>query len=1005
MTEVTERSIIPNDLYKTTTLSGLREGREIHFIDDGVDGLSSTDELSTNLAEQLQPGTLIELRPADSRVPVLAVIVGHINGAYYFYSEGGQLLSSNHLQVPTVLFSSPDFAPGFETQPLANYIRRSPEEYVRPDALHRHQPNQELGRPLRKRLKLFSKAATALYQKHLPDLVQAETLVPHDTEATAKSLYELIDELLPRGLAEASKKSPKFRYAVHMALLGSPSGAFRNLNRLQSPPRSRSDMYLVLSSQEVQSAYGILDQVRIISLEVCRTGGQIRENQKLPLKLRSCKPVWNFVLKARRLIMASRERRGEPKHGMLPPSVGAQPAQWDPHVAPWTKEEKEILSFLQWWMGHNADQLSDMQFVVGTSILRFTGLYKSTERLDNAACFTFLKEIGWLPSWELASRYKSQIPGVEPIPGGAEGGYRRQPCADLWQGLDVDFAAGRRKDWSSLVAFAVDSKDTAIVDDAISIEAADKPGEYWIHVHVADPTAFLKHDSALARYLATVPENLYTAGYFASMIPSDFIHDAIERWSLAKGKPCLTFSTRLTSNGEVLDSQVQPGTLGAVVYMTYDELAKVCPNFKSAPAPPGLDALSVGPSPEGTMARSACKVDRLLASVESLSREEKRDLITMYDVVGAYRKARLEEALHLLQRPQRGLALAFDVDRAPAPWPTNIPDRSTWSGDPTISVGYSPPWSDGIVSIAMKMAGEAAARWCEHRRIPIPFVTQPTTLRNSRLVAALTRKLNELTEEGVTPPPALWRSYTALSGPSVLSLEPQPVLRMGVAMYARVTSPLRRFVDCIAHWQIHAAIAYEAGRKLSLRGADSSAADFLPWTRSTLAAQLAHMSFNASCARRLSSSAGSQGWIYQAVLRAWLYEKDKLPGRFIFTVHEKFSSVLRGDINYLGLSAAIYRDNLGGTGLMADTRSGDMFEAEIRSIDAFHCQIELTPVRKLGAEEAEAELRRRHGGRDVQEIMRSVLEDANTLPAQEDNGCGVKYEAVEEKLGADATPL
>jgi hypothetical protein len=980
MTAISERSCIPNDMYKTIPLSGLREGRDINLSDDGNgphSSIESSHELSTNLADQLLPGTLVELRPLDSRIPILAVIVGVRNAAYYFFSDGGQLLCSNHMQLPAVLFSSPDFAPVSEMKPLADYIGSSPEENIRPDALFMHQPPLNMGAPLRQRLNDFSKAAAALYQKHLRHLAGAEALIP-GTEVALKSLGEITDILLPINLDDAAKKSPKLRYAVHLALLRSPLGAFRNLNVLQSPPRSKSNMYLVMSAKEIQSTYSILEQTRLISLEVCRNPTMSLRVEKVPTKLKSCRHLWSFLLKARRLVTASRQHRGEPRFGMLRPAVGPQPARLNPHVDSWTEEEKEIIGFLQRWVGLRTSHLSGVVFTAGSSILRFTGLYESMERLDEGTCFTFLKEIGWMPSWELSSRYRNQIPGVEPIPGGADGGYRRHQPANFWDDLDVDFAAGRRRNWSSIVAYAVDSEDTILVDDAVSIEPTDKADEFWIHVHVADPTAFIKHDSTLARYLATVPENLYTQGYFASMLPADFMDDAVDRWGLAEGRPCLTFSTRLTSAGETVDFRVQPGTLGEVVYMTYDELGKIIPGSSSAEADykaSELDALSVGPSPSPARERPrpGTAADRQLASANSLGSEKERDLASMYDILLAYRQSRAERTLDLRQMPQRKLELAFDAATSPAPWPTNVAGRTTWSGDPTISIGYVPPWSDGLVSIAMKMAGETAARWCIHRRIPVPFVTQPSTLRHPNLVGALTNKLNELADEGIAPPPALWKSYVSMAGPSVISLEAQPVARMGVDMFTRVTSPLRRFFDCITHWQIHAALAHEAQTGMPFSVANTSAGNVLPWSAQDLALHLTCLGFNASCARRLSSSAVSQGWIYQALLRAWLYEKDKLPAHFTFTVHDKFSSSLKGDIGYLGLSALMYRDNLQDTCLMADIRSGDMFAAEIRSVDAFKCQIEMTPLRKLSAQEVDAELRRRYGGRDVQEMMRSVL--------------------------------
>lgn len=92
-----------------------------------------------------------------------------------------------------------------------------------------------------------------------------------------------------------------------------------------------------------------------------------------------------------------------------------------------------------------------------------------------------------------------------------------------------------------------------------------------------------------------------------------------------------------------------------------------------------------------------------------------------------------------------------------------------------------------LVTDAMLMAGEAAARFCLEREIAIPFAVQP--------------------------PPDSAEESTDLAGmyarrrgfkPTRLVLEPDRHASLGLERYTRATSPLRRYSDLLVHQQIRA---------------------------------------------------------------------------------------------------------------------------------------------------------------------------------------------------------
>lgn len=99
-----------------------------------------------------------------------------------------------------------------------------------------------------------------------------------------------------------------------------------------------------------------------------------------------------------------------------------------------------------------------------------------------------------------------------------------------------------------------------------------------------------------------------------------------------------------------------------------------------------------------------------------------------------------------------------------------------------------------LVTDAMLMVGEAVADYCQRFNIPIPYVIQspPEQLRNPTDLAGM------------------W-SYRKHLKPSRLSVEPSPHAGLGLALYTRATSPLRRYSDLLVHQQLR---RYIAGQEL-----------------------------------------------------------------------------------------------------------------------------------------------------------------------------------------------
>jgi exoribonuclease-2 len=98
--------------------------------------------------------------------------------------------------------------------------------------------------------------------------------------------------------------------------------------------------------------------------------------------------------------------------------------------------------------------------------------------------------------------------------------------------------------------------------------------------------------------------------------------------------------------------------------------------------------------------------------------------------------------------------------------------------------------SHDLVTDAMLMAGEAAARFAIEHAIPFPYTTQqpPETIEAPTTLAGMF-------------------AYRRQLKPSQIKSSPDVHAGLGLQAYSRATSPLRRYVDLVSHQQIRAVLA------------------------------------------------------------------------------------------------------------------------------------------------------------------------------------------------------
>ncbi len=151
-----------------------------------------------------------------------------------------------------------------------------------------------------------------------------------------------------------------------------------------------------------------------------------------------------------------------------------------------------------------------------------------------------------------------------------------------------------------------------------------------------------------------------------------------------------------------------------------------------------------------------------------------------------------EAATRLDEEPLRGLdrlAARYRERRyALGAISLDLPEVRIWLEDDRVRIRPIPALrSRDIVTEAMLMAGEGAARFALERGLPLPFTTQdpPTSDDRPQDLAGMF---------------ALRRTLR----PSEYSSVPGPHAGLGLPAYAQATSPLRRYLDLVVHQQIRA---------------------------------------------------------------------------------------------------------------------------------------------------------------------------------------------------------
>ncbi|KAF2862607.1 RNB-domain-containing protein [Piedraia hortae CBS 480.64] len=851
---------LPHD--RTTFLR--RQKRE-HL--DHADALGAfvhaeSGETPDSNARFLLKGDLVEIEDSASsgRPSYLAVFVRRIGNIGQFYSMYGRWI---HISERAVQFSVRGWAKKEEVEPLIQYLPSPEDVETNLEALmaeayvHDLSVPRAVAAPLVARMTRFHEAALEVYRRNAQALDSAHDILSHDTDLQYTDISSAAETLLGKS---KDKISIVELFIVRQALVR--AGVAFNIDR-------RS--HRITGQLQVRSK----EQVRMVE----RVRSWMREWQDdrayvsrlSPAKKQTHRPtrgaqnVYDFVKKCQQIIQKSRQTRDVTLCGNVGPSNIQIPLTSKQDCVKvrlnpvFNNEESELVRFMEAWgpSGQFTDEPRLM--ALPPLILQATGMYENYP-LERWVGIVFLQELGTIMPYANRVTFDTQL--VLP------NSLQSKPLQDL--GLTLanmaqshlqfeDSMAHLRHDWGDLPVYCIDKAGAHEIDDGLSIEkiADDK---WWVHVHVANPTACFGPDHPLGKMSRLMGETVYTPERAYTMLP---------RWAtdkhfgLAPDRRCLTFSAQLDASGKMLEYRVRSGIVRNVMRLTP---AETKPLISDDTTEKKMLVLRVGGTPPPPPSYESF--------VDKVGPEEKQQLRWLHQL-----------AVKRMEQRQLAGGIIFDSGK---------PEVSVWQGwsrpglaweypyrrggrrvdgDPIIELrtpglrnwfAESDTPVDTLVREHMLLACEVAATFCEERQVPGVFrgsVPMPDRTPSDVFWEQEIKPVLEANGTG-TYPMHLGMQYMETFGTTRIATKPFRHQVLGMNRYGKATSPLRRYGDMIIHWQIEAALREEARTGRSLITDDR----VLPFSRQVLEEMLVSMQpREATIARAKTRS--EQFWMAMLVFR------------------------------------------------------------------------------------------------------------------------------------------
>ena len=803
-------------------------------VDELVTEINIADELDEagGKLNHLEHGDFVELITGARHIP--AIFIRKFRTQSQFYTMDGRWL--HRLESKSVSFAIRRF---FEPEEVRSILPYLPETEIPETAVDEmfpmlHNVPRGLAAPLVSKMLKFQHEADEIYRHHAASIDSAYDQIAHANRFHHLwiTLEEIASKVLDLPIQQISQPA---LWAVHRRIIRREIGLIPNFNRhwVRSEFGIRSAQEVELLKRVQSWFHEYLDH----SVENSSKVIEISENQSVAraksTHRESSTVIGDFIKRVRSIISESRKYRKVVSIGGIGPTlIQAKPvktfyaersvATKSIKIGDFTDNESAILRYFELWSLRATVSPTSPLFVIGSRILGAIGLYDGFE-LNTSTGFTMLQEVGCITPWENRTvfRPKLALPGLQPDPATEKLVMNAAEASKVFK--LVDRMAEYRHDWGDLEVFCVDRLEAHEIDDGISVEpVVGDDSCFWIHSHIANPTAFIPPDSDISKYAAQLVESVYLPEKTFFMLAPKVTR---KHFSLDKDRPVLTFSAKVNLDGEILESKITPGTIRNVTFMTEDTLHEVL-RSKDLATPEVLSyAVGHNAPPDPVASRSVVTHDKLdpiqidkLQTLLRLSRatriaRERKDAVSLPPQSADVQVYYTEPGL-----PYRRIVRRIEGD------PTITLQTKGFIIEDTPEVSHFRD-VEAVVANIMVIAGSIAGNWCAHRNIPAIFrgnSPNPTLPSPGAMKAELLSKKGSLS----------WQDkydFVYCFGGGIVSTNPMRHQSLGFDAYCKVTSPLRRYGDMVNHWQIEAAIREEAASRATV---DATKSDkFLTFTK------------------------------------------------------------------------------------------------------------------------------------------------------------------------------
>lgn len=872
---------------------------------------------------------------------MLAVYLRQLDEQAQFYTISGKWVNRMEFRINFVV---PRMISANQLNPILPYLPAEPVPRTSLDRLNMIDSSapREAGAMIIAELNHFHRSATQIILKNVNQLNHAFDTVAHPTEISIATLEEITMKVLQ--IADLSELTYPALWAVYKTIAGNENFHVGSFHGREFP------QIHVVSKKYAEELVRIRTWAREYQEQMITNVTGI---ESAPVEDNIINPFPGFLAKARALIAYSRKSRTVTKNGRVGPiQSDIEPAPLK--VSKFNRNEQMIARFICEWSCHQFGVAKLTMPVILPMVLRATGMYDGFE-LDKSTAFVFSQEIGLLPSWTNKDCHNSMLPlqGYRDIMHKFRPATRYSKPVESFSDM-TDSMAHFRKDWADMPVFCIDNSHVQDIDDGVSLEEIQGDASaYWVHIHTANPSAFIQPTSRSGQIAEELVASRYLIHERCPMLPGVLTETC---FSLAKGRPCITFSAKVTSDGDIVETKISHGIIHNVKFITPAQLRReLHPERTQAPS------LTIVVGRREVDSGSSCNPTRQNSETECAAVPEyilPSDLKILHKLseLGARRLRRRIQAGAITYPGRLKPQVSVDMGTTSVKIEGNhrfepnepIISLTTESFDP-YQASLNDWTSDKMVENLMILAGEIAASWCIKRNIPVMYIG---TLRNPEPPESpelYRQKFFDLipNENSFARVPIIIR-YIKLLGSSIFGPVPTEHIPLGVSAYCRVTSPLRRYGDLLNHWQIEAAIRQESATGSSLIGGTDE--NCLPFSFSRIKAMGPRILHYERLLRMLGTRSESH-WTLQLLFRAFYFNEATLPltlNVFILSTQTGNQALRFAWSIEIGFICDVPENEA--TSKQGGVFQGDIWEAKIKEIDCYDRRVRMEPIRLVSRE-------------------------------------------------------